>query len=409
MSDRILRSRILDAEGEIDSGYSPAGDGAPVMIGQVFDGGSMPTSLDHYFLVHPVEIDGDPTEGGSGTPAVDAASAVPVDVIGTRVPSAGDYLKCFFIGGRWVAESGGGHVVAVCPNCVACDGIRMALDGTVTDDNGTAAIHYDLASSNWHTSSGVTGFGLTWPGGPVGQDGCVEGDEDIAYGYTFRCTGTPGIFAAVVTGHTAYVTTDTPPAFVGYNLHTITGTCGTSTVTSVLTPTSQDCGAVSVTFSVKTYLGTVVPPDPTAIEIPSPSTTATFAIPLEPVPPSVCCYPCPIPTSDLTLSWIAGDTSTGSTTLHYGSPTDLYPWTSGCVGPIDGFLIKFKLQCDVDTVNLHVESYLNDGSGCAVGSLNNITDNAYTTLADFACRPFHLHWTAASGYTGSGVDILIDP
>jgi hypothetical protein len=175
-----------------------------------------------------------------------------------------------------------------------------------------------------------------------------------------------------------------------------------------MTPTSQDCGAVSVTFSVKSYLGTVVPPDPAAVEIPAPSTTATFTIPLEPVPPSVCCYPCPIPTSDLTLSWIAPDTSTGSTTLHFGSSGDAFPWISPCVGPIDGFLVKFKLTCVDGTVTLRVESYLNDGSGCAAGSLNNPSANAYTTLADFACKPFHLHWTAASGLGGAGVDVLID-
>jgi hypothetical protein len=134
----------------------------------------MPVALDHYFACHPVEVDGDAAEGVAGTPVVDTSSTVFVDVIGTRVPAVGDYLECFFIGGRWVAESGGGHVVAVCPNCTACDGIRLALDGTVTDDNGTAAIHYDLATSTWHTSSGATSFGLTWPGGP-GRPGRLRG------------------------------------------------------------------------------------------------------------------------------------------------------------------------------------------------------------------------------------------
>jgi hypothetical protein len=384
--ERILRSRILDLGESLDSGHSPPSEGTPTMIGRVFDGGSMPVALDHYFSVHPVEVDGDAAEGVAGTPVVDTSSTVFVDVIGTRVPSVGDYLECFFIGGRWVAESGGGHVVATCSNCTACDGVRMALDGTVTDDNGTAAIHYDIATSSWHTSSGVTGFGLTWPGAPVGQDGCVEGDEDIPYGYDFRCSGSPGAFTASVSGRTAYVTAGTPAAFVGYNVHPVTGTCDGSAVTVVVTPVSQDCGAVSVTFSVKSYLGVVVPPDPDAVEIPAPSTTATFAIPLEPVPPSVCCYPCPIPTADLTLSWIAPDTSTGSTTLTFGSSGDAFPWVSPCVGPINGFMSKFKLTCGGDgTANLRVEQYL-DGTACPSTSTRRPTTPTACSPTSPACR-----------------------
>lgn len=104
---RILRSRLLDAGDDIDAGYSPPAEGTPTMIGRVFDGGSIPTANDHYFLVHPVEVDGTPCEGCAGTATADAATSVAVDVIGSRVPVPGDLLRCFRVGGRWVAESGG--------------------------------------------------------------------------------------------------------------------------------------------------------------------------------------------------------------------------------------------------------------------------------------------------------------
>jgi hypothetical protein len=84
---------------------SPAGVTARQLV-QIFDGGSMPSSPDHFFLAHPVELDGAEVEGGSGAPIVDSSQTIVVDVLGSS-PSTGDILSAFMIGGRWVAERTG--------------------------------------------------------------------------------------------------------------------------------------------------------------------------------------------------------------------------------------------------------------------------------------------------------------
>ena len=64
----------------------------------------MPSSPDHFFLAHPVELDG--RGRGSTAPIVDSSQTIVVDVLGSS-PSTGDILSAFMIGGRWVAERTG--------------------------------------------------------------------------------------------------------------------------------------------------------------------------------------------------------------------------------------------------------------------------------------------------------------
>jgi hypothetical protein len=72
---------------------------------QIFDGGSMPTSPDHFYLSYPVELGGAEVEGGTGSPVVDTSQTIPVVVLG-HAPAAGDILTAYAVGGRWVAERG---------------------------------------------------------------------------------------------------------------------------------------------------------------------------------------------------------------------------------------------------------------------------------------------------------------
>jgi hypothetical protein len=84
---------------------SPAAVTARRLV-QIFDGGSMPSSPDHFFLAHPVELDGAEVEGKSGSPIVDSSQTIVADVLGSS-PSTGDILSAFIIGDRWVAERTG--------------------------------------------------------------------------------------------------------------------------------------------------------------------------------------------------------------------------------------------------------------------------------------------------------------
>lgn len=76
--------------------------------GKVFSGGHIGGSTGLYFLTHPVALQGAPQEGAGAGPTVTSNSAVPVAVIGSRVPAVGDYLNAIMAdGGRWLAKSGG--------------------------------------------------------------------------------------------------------------------------------------------------------------------------------------------------------------------------------------------------------------------------------------------------------------
>src|ERR1700722_4500083 len=104
---RTLRARQAAPPAHVDRTVPFASAGTPRRLVQIFNGGSMPSSPDHFFLAYPIELDGAETEGGTGTPVDDTSQPIIVDVLG-HVPSAGDILTAYAIGGRWVAERGSG-------------------------------------------------------------------------------------------------------------------------------------------------------------------------------------------------------------------------------------------------------------------------------------------------------------
>jgi hypothetical protein len=309
------------------------------------------------------------------------------------------------VGGRWVAEDGGGHVDYVCPNCTACDDIRLALDGTVTDDNGSAAIHYDLATSSWHTRSGVTSFGLTWPSAPVGEDGCVAGTEDVPYGYDFRCAGSPGTFIAGVNGHSAYVTRRD-----ARGLRRLQHPPRHRHLRRVDRHRRHDAHVPGLRRGLGDVLDQGVPRDG------------------DPAQPGRGRDPGPLDDGDVRDR--AGGGSGERLLLPVPDP-DLGPDAvvdrAGRLDRLDDAhlrLVRRRLpvglalrradqrvhdQVQAPVQRRHrrteVEHYL---TGDCSGSPISIAANDYTTLADFACKPFHLHWTTGSGLGGGPTDVLID-
>lgn len=83
---------------------APASRGAPRFVGQVFSGGAIPDRVGRIFLVHPVRLNGAEHEGGAASLSVDASRVIPVVVVGSRAPEAGDVLVAVSVGGRWVAD-----------------------------------------------------------------------------------------------------------------------------------------------------------------------------------------------------------------------------------------------------------------------------------------------------------------
>ena len=114
---------------------------------QIYNGGSMPASNDHFFATHPVELNGAETEGGAGTPVVDTSTTLCVDVLGTQVPAVNDILTAYAVGGRWVAERGSGAPPSNCclTTCLPCSipqkNLQVAWTNVISG-NGVAPLLY---------------------------------------------------------------------------------------------------------------------------------------------------------------------------------------------------------------------------------------------------------------------------
>ena len=153
---RILRDRqaahsaALDRQTGRPQPYSSAR-----MLVQVYDGGAMPTVPERVYVTHPVLVTGSETEGGAGTLTVDTATTVPVIVLG-GVPSVGDYLTAYAVGGRWVSErggSGGGGGTICMPCTIPNEDLTITWTNILTG-NGSAT--------------------MTFGGGPSWLTGCVD-------------------------------------------------------------------------------------------------------------------------------------------------------------------------------------------------------------------------------------------
>jgi hypothetical protein len=101
--DRIERLRHQDLADLVDRAIAQIGAGTPRQLVQVYNGGSMPSESDHFYLTNPVYLNGAETEGGTATYVADTTQTIVVDVL-HQAPAAGDILTAYAVGGRWVAE-----------------------------------------------------------------------------------------------------------------------------------------------------------------------------------------------------------------------------------------------------------------------------------------------------------------
>jgi len=92
--------------------------GAQRFLGRVVDGGAAPTSTDRIFLLNPTTLSGAESVGAGPLVGADPSRRVPVIVVGSKLPKAGDILVAFSIGGRWVAETGTPPTHVECEGCL---------------------------------------------------------------------------------------------------------------------------------------------------------------------------------------------------------------------------------------------------------------------------------------------------
>lgn len=105
--ERILRERILDAEGDIDSGYSPCPDAGVSAVGVTATVSAYPTTAQAFYAIHPAEVDGTPVEGGSATYSDDSTTVIYAFNVGSLVPPSGTRVICHHSGGRWTFQYDG--------------------------------------------------------------------------------------------------------------------------------------------------------------------------------------------------------------------------------------------------------------------------------------------------------------
>jgi hypothetical protein len=155
---RNLRDRHAALVRCADRAIAPSGAATARQLVQIFDGGSMPSSPDHFFLAHPVELDGAEVEGGSGSPIVDSSQTIVVDVLGSS-PSAGDFLSAYMVGGRWVAERTGASSTGAltCSPCPIPSQNLIVSWINILRGNGSTTLTYAPSPPSW-TSACLNGL-----------------------------------------------------------------------------------------------------------------------------------------------------------------------------------------------------------------------------------------------------------
>jgi hypothetical protein len=176
---------------------------------QIYDNGSMPADADHFFAAHPVEMDGDESEGTSGAVNVDSGTTLYVDVI-RGVPSAGDNLVATLVGGRWVAELGASNFTFMCYWCCAgatvtiadCGASDQAMASATTQRGKVTAVTLAYAGSGCTPPPAVT---IAAPPGPgatatakavVKQDGTLASIKVVNHGSGYDPAHPPAVTVA---------------------------------------------------------------------------------------------------------------------------------------------------------------------------------------------------------------------
>lgn len=315
-------------------------------VGQVEDGGNMPTEDLHYFLVKPLDLSASEQEGASSSVVLSSQSVAVAMIRG--VPSSGDLVMCFHAGGRWVSELGGGPALTTCgTECQSCGGVVLDFEnGTVTDSNGTASfsdadkiIPGPIPGYSGYLTFNVSHLNIQSVFGCYGQDLPYT----LAYRYLFSCTndGSGDVQLIVYSPGTdsPYVGLPGPPGHMnvwyfcdgvvccaGYigvfnfqpGFTVRTDGAGYNTPTAWVSRVSPVCteSGLEAEFSFEPYLGV----DP-------PAFSATVSIPFAIPKAQECCSPVPIPAKPLTFTRVESGTTVETGTLLYDSAN--HQWTDG--------------------------------------------------------------------------------
>jgi hypothetical protein len=197
---------------------------------QIYNGGSMASKPDYFYLASPVELDGVEKEGSSGSATADTGRTIPVLVIG-HAPSVGDILPAFAVGGRWVAERGMPSTPpATCTPCtIPAQNLTISWVN-VLGGNGSDTLVYASSGPIWSTGcSGGMGAGNQL----IFRLSCTNGSIELRVYYFLSGT--------CPSGESAYCSNLLP---LGSQLVLSSYTCGVG-FTLMFTVTPSSCPELS--------------------------------------------------------------------------------------------------------------------------------------------------------------------
>jgi hypothetical protein len=124
------------------------------LLGQVYDGGSMPSGPNLFYLTHPVQVTGAVTEGTAATMTTDSSTTVPVLVL-RGSPLVGDYLTAYSVGGRWVSERGassGGGSVSCTPCSIPTTNLTVSWVNILSGNGSDTLVYSSGGSPIWKSA-----------------------------------------------------------------------------------------------------------------------------------------------------------------------------------------------------------------------------------------------------------------
>lgn len=136
-------------------------------IGQVYNGGAIPTSGPAMMLTHPIDQTFVEAESGAITETVDSTTSVPVLVYGSVLPIAGDKLFARRVGDLWIAPRSACGVITVtvkdASTGLVISGASVFFLGSTdihtTNSSGIAVLSINSSGSSTITAS-KTGYAL---------------------------------------------------------------------------------------------------------------------------------------------------------------------------------------------------------------------------------------------------------
>jgi hypothetical protein len=152
----MLRRRQDEVRRLMESaGAAPSSPGA-VYVGEICNGGAIPTAVPRVYMTKPVRTVATEDEGQTPTFTVGGCE-IPVLILGPRIPVAGEKIVCRAIQGLWVGlPSKTSAPAETCLTCLdAWGGVKLRDDWgdlTMTKSGSTWIANRDVTA---------TGFGIT--------------------------------------------------------------------------------------------------------------------------------------------------------------------------------------------------------------------------------------------------------